>query len=227
MKSWTALLVVATLAPVPAHALTGDVKIIANSSVRTTQISAEELKRVFLLQTNSLKDGTHVEPVLRKSGEAHEAFLRDFLDINDQALQAYYGTLVFTGRGSMPESFRSDSESMAYIAKTPGAIGYVSNETITDGVKTLEVTPEGNRTERVLLTHVDPKYPEALLPLQLRGVVRLVVTISPKGSVEDIRVLGGNPFMTAAAIAAVKQWVYAADRSRTRTQITIPFDPNP
>jgi len=170
--------------------------------------------------------GAHVEPVLRKSGAAHQAFLKDFLDINDEALQAHYRTLVFSGRGSMPTALGSDAECVAYIAKTKGAIGYVSIEAATEGVKTLEVMPSGNRAERTLLTRVDPKYPEALVPLRLSGTVRLAVTISPKGSVEDIRVVGGNPFMAESAVAAVKQWVYAAGGSRFKTVISISFNPS-
>src|SRR5229473_2368501 len=226
MKALTALLVVATLLLVAAHALAGEAKVIANSTVKANAISVDELKRVFLLQTNSLKDGTPVEPVLRKSGEAHKAFLKNFLDINDEALQAYYRTLVFTGRGSMPRALGSDEECVAYIAKTKGAIGYVSSDAATEGVKTIEVMPSGNRAERTLLTRVEPKYPEVLVPLHLTGTVRLAVTISPKGSVEDIHVLGGNPFMAESAIAAVKQWVYAAGGSRFKTVISLSFDPD-
>ncbi len=225
MKSLIALLVVATLAVVPAHALGSDIKVVANSSVRANEISAVELRRVFFLQTNTLKDGTYVEPVLRKSGVAHQAFLKDFLDTNDDSLQTYYRTLVFTGKGSMPKALGSDAECVAYIAKTKGAIGYVSIEAATEGVRTLEVLPEGSRAERALLTRVDPKYPEALVPLHLSGTVRLEVTISPRGSVESIQVLGGNPLLAESAIAAVKQWVYTGGRSRTKTVISVPFDP--
>jgi TonB family protein len=224
MKSLTTLLVVATLLLCSGYALAGDIKIIANSNVNATQVSADELKRVFLLETNDLRNGAHVEPVLRKGGAAHQAFLKDVLDINDEALQLYYRTQVFTGRGSMPRALGSDAECVAYIAKTKGAIGYVSIEAVTAGVKTLEVTSSGYRGERALLTHVDPKYPEALVPLHLSGTVRLVVTISPKGSVEDVQVLGGNPLLAESAIAAVKQWVYAAGGSRVKTAVSLSFD---
>src|SRR4029077_3155954 len=166
MKSSTRLLV-AILALVPASALASDIKVIANSSVKANRISADELKKVFLLETNSLGNGSHVEPILRKGGAAHDTFLKDFLDISDEALQTYYRTLVFTGRGSMPKALGSDAECVAYIAKTKGAIGYVSMEAATEGVKTLEVMPSSNRAERTLLTRVDPKYPEALVPLRL------------------------------------------------------------
>jgi TonB family protein len=217
----TTLLVVATLSLFSGYALAGDIKIVANSNVNATQVSADELKRVFLLETNYLKNGAHVEPVLRKGGAAHQAFLKDILDINDGALQVHYRTLVFTGRGSMPRALGSDAECVAYIAKTKGAIGYVSIEAVTEGVKTLEVTSSGYRGERALLSQVDPKYPEALVSLHLTGTVRLLVTISPKGSVEDVQVLGGHPLLAESAIAAVKQWVYATGGSRVKTVVSL------
>ncbi len=116
----------------------GNLKVIANSSVGASAVSADELKSVFLEEKSALADGSHVEPVLQKGGAAHEAFLK-YLDKNDSALQTYYRSLVFTGKGSMPKTVGSDAEVIAYVAKTKGAIGYVSAGAAADNVKTLEV----------------------------------------------------------------------------------------
>jgi ABC-type phosphate transport system substrate-binding protein len=120
-----------------AHA--ADFKIIANASVGASSVSAEELKGVFLATKTSLSDGSHVEPVLEKSGATHEAFVKEYLGKTDAALQTYYRSLVFTGKASMPKTLGADAEVVAYVAKTRGAIGYVSAGTSTAGVKTLEV----------------------------------------------------------------------------------------
>ena len=116
-----------------------EVKVIANPSVGASSVSADELKRVFLLTRNSLDDGSHVEPVVAKGGAAHEAFLRDYLSKTDSALQTYYRSLVFTGKASMPKALGSDAEVAAFVAKTKGAIGYVSAGAAAPGTKTLEV----------------------------------------------------------------------------------------
>jgi len=119
------------------HAWAG-VKIIANASVTASSISPEDLKGVFLLEKNSV-GGAHVEPVLAKGGAAHSAFLDQYLSKTDAALQTYYRSLVFTGKASMPKTLASDAEVAAYVAKTKGAIGYVSDGASVDGVKTLDV----------------------------------------------------------------------------------------
>ncbi|MGO9436718.1 MAG: hypothetical protein ACLPH3_02725 [Terracidiphilus sp.] len=122
----------------PLCALAADVKVIANNSVSANAVSSGDIQAVFLLDKDSL-GGSHVEPVLAKGGPAHEAFLKTYLGKNDSALQAFYRSLVFTGKASMPKSVANDAEVVSYVAKTRGAIGYVSSGTAADGVKTLEV----------------------------------------------------------------------------------------
>jgi hypothetical protein len=122
-----------------AYARAAEIKIIANISVGAASISADEIKEVFLITKTSLRDGAHMEPVLAKGGPVHEAFTKEYLGKTDSALQIYYRSLVFSGKGSMPKTLGADAEVIAYVLKTKGAIGYVSAGANTTGVKTLEV----------------------------------------------------------------------------------------
>jgi hypothetical protein len=115
-----------------------EVKVIANNSVAATSISASDLKDVFLLDKDTL-GGSHVEPVLQNSGATHEAFLKEYIGKPNSVLQAFYRSLVFTGKASMPKVTAADAEAVAYVAKTKGAIGYVSNSANSDGVKVLTI----------------------------------------------------------------------------------------
>jgi TonB family protein len=210
-----------------ARALATDVKVIANTSVKADIISTQELQRIFLEESGSLSNGTRVEPVIEKDGPVHKAFLQQYVGRTEEDLQTYYRALVFTGRGSMPKVLGSDAEVVAYVAATRGAIGYVSSETDTtvNGVKTLLVIPAGNSAERKLVTSVEPKYPETLQRLGIGGTVRLALTVAPKGNVENVALLGGNPILAESAIVAVKQWIYAVGRSRSTLEVSVPFDP--
>jgi hypothetical protein len=131
------LVVMLLCAVVGAHA--SEIKVIANPSVKISSISAADLKRVFLATKTVLDDGSRVEPVLERPGRTHSAFLREYIGKTDAGLDAYYRSLVFTGKGSMPRTFSSDAEMAAYVAQTKGAIGYVSAGTNAPGVKTIEV----------------------------------------------------------------------------------------
>jgi TonB family protein len=84
-----------------------------------------------------------------------------------------------------------------------------------------------NTKDRKLVTRVEPQYPETLKRLYIGGVVRLELAISPRGTVENATLLGGNPILGQSAIMAVKKWRYMAANSRTSMQVTLEFDPHP
>jgi hypothetical protein len=130
----TALLGLAAASPAAA----AEFKLVANPSVKASKISTDDLKSVFLATKTALPDGSQVEPVLVKTGAAHEAFLKD-LGKTDSALSTYYRSLVFTGKGLMPKICASEAEVIDYVAKTKGAIGYVSAGANAPGTKTLDV----------------------------------------------------------------------------------------
>lgn len=208
----------------PPNTLAVDVKLIANPSVKADTISPEEIKRVFLQEKTSLADGSYVEPVIEKDGPSHEAFLKMYMGRTDDDLRTYYRALVFTGRGSMPKELDSDNEMVACVARTKGAIGYVSAETSSEGVKILAVAHARDSAQRTLITRVEPQYPETLRRLNIGGIVRLRVTISAKGNVEEVQLLGGNPILGESALSAVRRWIYAPSHSRTVAEVSIPFD---
>jgi TonB family protein len=223
MKCRNLLLVAAGLAIfVSRESLADNVKVIANSSVKADAISAADLRRVFLEERIALADGSHVEPVLEKGGPVHVAFL-EYLGISEDDLQTYYRTLVFTGKGSMPKELGSDAEVVAYVARTRGAIGYVSSAASLEGVKTLAIGVPSSSAERKLIARVEPDYPETLRQLNIGGTVRLRVSISAKGNVENVELLGGNPILGESAKIAVMKWLYAAGSSRTITEVSILF----
>lgn len=115
-----------------------DFKVIANPNVKATQVSTDELKRIFLA-SDTLLAGTHVEPVFEKGGAIHVAFLKQYLGKTDAALNTYYRSLVFTGKAFMPKILGSDAEVAAYVAKTKGAIGYVNAGTSAPGAREIAV----------------------------------------------------------------------------------------
>src|ERR1035441_3465467 len=88
------IIALAAFATVAATAQADDIKIVANQSVGAASISPDEIKGVFLATKTSLSDGSHVEPVLEKSGATHEGFLKAYLGKSESALETYYRSLV-------------------------------------------------------------------------------------------------------------------------------------
>jgi TonB family protein len=227
MKTLRRPVVLAMILASTLSASSGDVKVIANNNVSTDSISVAELRSIFLLQRKSLKDGSTVEPVLQKGGAAHAAFFGQFLHRDAEEIRVYYQGMVFTGKGSMPKELDSDAAVVAYVARTRGAVGYVSGVADTNGVKVLTVVSRESNVERTVLVRVEAEYPKELQQRGIEGMVRLAVKVSPKGSVDSVQVIGGNPVLADAAVKAVKQWVYSPSAGTSTIEVSIPFRVRP
>jgi ABC-type phosphate transport system substrate-binding protein len=113
--------------------------VIANPSVKSSDVSKSDLRDVFTGAASSFKDGSHVTPVLLKAGAVNEEFLSAYVGKNDSAFRAGWRSLVFSGQASMPKSLDSDSAVVEYVAHNAGAIGYIGKGTPHEGVKILAV----------------------------------------------------------------------------------------
>jgi len=89
----------------------------------------------------------------------------------------------------------------------------------------LALAQQGSKADRRLVTRVEPDYPPVLKVRQIGGTVRLELTISPKGTVKSVSILGGNPVLAESAIAAVKHWIYAPADAVTTEKVTLEFNP--
>jgi ABC-type phosphate transport system substrate-binding protein len=130
------LLAAASLAAMRAEA---QVVVIANTSVKSADISKDDLRDVFTGNATTLKDGTRVVPILLKAGTAHEEFLQVYIGKNDAAYRAGWRSLVFSGQAAMPKTLDGDAEAVAFVSHNAGAIGYISSATPHEGVKVLSV----------------------------------------------------------------------------------------
>lgn len=121
------------------HPVKAQVIVIANPSVKADSVSKSELKEVFTGESSSLKEGGHVVPVFQKEGATHTEFLSSYLGESPAAILICWRGMVMSGRASMPKSLDSDAAVVEFVAKTTGAIGYISKAAPHDGVKELSV----------------------------------------------------------------------------------------
>jgi TonB family protein len=63
-------------------------------------------------------------------------------------------------------------------------------------------------SESLLIRRIEPEYPLDARTQRIQGMVILKVGVGKDGNVRDIAAVSGNPMLTQAAIAAVKQWKY-------------------
>lgn len=72
--------------------------------------------------------------------------------------------------------------------------------------KPLEVG--GRVMEAMIVKRVLPVYPRLAKDMRLSGTVKLVGVIAKDGTIQKLEVVQGHPLLTAAALDAVRQWVY-------------------
>ena len=68
-----------------------------------------------------------------------------------------------------------------------------------------------------------PEYPELARKMNIQGVARVLLTVSPDGKVGNVKELGGNPILVAALIDAVKKWKYETADHESAIEVRFEF----
>jgi protein TonB len=77
-------------------------------------------------------------------------------------------------------------------------------------------------TLRKVKNRVDPVYPDLAKRNNISGSARVELLITTDGRVKDVKVLGGNPVLVDAVIAAVMKWKY--EPAAEESSVVIKFD---
>jgi TonB family protein len=62
--------------------------------------------------------------------------------------------------------------------------------------------------EDLVINRVEPQYPYIALCDGIQGDVVLAVQVGPEGTVKNVGLVSGHPYLASAAIEAVRQWRY-------------------
>jgi ABC-type phosphate transport system substrate-binding protein len=115
------------------------VVLIANPDNGEFVLDQSDVERIYLGKLTHWEDDSAIIPVMLKDGETHKAFLDEYLNRTVHRFVGYWRQMVFTGKGIPPKSFAEPAELAAYVAATPGSIGYVSDSTALAGVNIVAI----------------------------------------------------------------------------------------
>ena len=79
---------------------------------------------------------------------------------------------------------------------------------------------------RKVRSKVSPMYPELAKRMNISGAVKILITVSPNGTVKEAKVLGGHPLLANAALDAVRKWRFEAGSEESSGIVTFDFAPN-
>ena len=104
-------------------------------------LTLRELRRIFMLETQTWPHGRKITVVLREKGQPDRAdAIRLICGLSEPEFERH--VLYQTFRGSVdraPRSIQSASAMLRFIFNTPGAIGYVHADEVDDTVKVLPI----------------------------------------------------------------------------------------
>lgn len=79
---------------------------------------------------------------------------------------------------------------------------------------------------RKIKSKVPAVYPELAKRMNIVGVVKIQVTVSPNGSVKTAKLVGGHPVLATAALDAARKWRFEPSSEESTGVIEFRFDPS-
>jgi hypothetical protein len=119
----------------------GAQEIVVNPSLADEQgIKLNALRAIFSMRLRTWPDGTPVRVFVMGDEKAlHVKFAKKRLDIYPHQLRYSWDRLVYSGTGQAPTKVGSEKEMLEKVAVTPGAIGYLPENLISEKVHVLNI----------------------------------------------------------------------------------------
>ncbi len=132
-------LIVASLPPVY-----GDEEfiLVLNNNISTESISQEDIRLIYLGKKRRWTNGAKIMLCYLDKPKILHLFSKDTVGKTSRQFIMYWKRMVFTGKSAMPKSFDTDQNVISYVKSNEGAIGFVSADARTEGVKVLKVEEE-------------------------------------------------------------------------------------
>jgi TonB family protein len=87
-------------------------------------------------------------------------------------------------------------------------------------------TAQSQTAARKLKVSVPPEYPELARKMNIQGVARVLLTVTPDGKVVGVKELGGNPVLVASLVQAVRKWKYESADRESEIEVRFEFTQN-
>ena len=126
----------------PATASPAEVAVIAHRSVSEDTLTRGRLLDFFKGDVEKWAGGERVVVKdLKAKGDVRDAFY-SVLGMRPSRMRSIWLRKMLSGEGEPPESLASEDEVLTKVRTTPGAIGFISRDKVTDDVKMLLLIPD-------------------------------------------------------------------------------------
>ena len=88
------------------------------------------------------------------------------------------------------------------------------------------LVPSARAADRKIENRISPVYPELARRMHVSGLVKVMTTVAPDGSVLSVKATTGNRMLAPAAEEAVKRWKFAPATEESTMDIDVNFQMN-
>jgi ABC-type phosphate transport system substrate-binding protein len=115
--------------------------IIVHRSNPVDDLTFSELRRIFMLDTQTWPNGRKITVVLREKGQPERAdAIRIICGLSDRDYERHLLFRTFQGSVNIgPRAIQSASAMLRFVYNAPGAIGYVNADEVDGSVKLLRI----------------------------------------------------------------------------------------
>lgn len=116
-----------------------DIALVTNPKNPVRAISGEDIARIFSGTLRTYPSTGMAATALDQpaSSKIYERFYRLALRTSPEIMKRRRASYLFSGQGSIPESFKNDEAIKEQITKRPSAIGYIDSKAVDKSVKVI------------------------------------------------------------------------------------------
>jgi ABC-type phosphate transport system substrate-binding protein len=133
------IFIVSLIFALAAKTLAADFVVVVHTENALSWMTEQDIKQIFLGKKTTWPNDRTIDIIIQEDSDAHAGFTQEILGKTSQQFMIYWKKMLFTGKGLLPRSVRTDAEVKAFIASNPDAIGYILPDALDDTVKKLEV----------------------------------------------------------------------------------------
>ncbi len=133
------IFIVALIFALAARTLAADFIVVVHAENTLSWITEQNVKQIFLGKKTTWPNDRTIDIIIQEDTDAHAGFTQEVLGKTSQQFMIYWKKMLFTGKGLLPRSVKTDAEVKAFVSSNPDAIGYLSPDALDNTVKKLEV----------------------------------------------------------------------------------------
>lgn len=137
MKNLLRLLGLVLACGLAAPAASAAPALVAHKSLAAEKLDAAALKAVFLGKKVSWDGGGRIVLAVLKNSPIADEFLQKAVEMNASTFGNHWRRLAMTGGGTAPKAFDKEEDLRAFVAETPGAVGFLGAAAADASVATL------------------------------------------------------------------------------------------